>query len=84
MSAATKRTLAAAEAIMGTASTVARTVDQAERLARWGLSGQPIASMPPADVLALSRMFAGTFPATMTPDDIAEFGQINELFEACC
>ena len=83
MNAAQQRILAAAEAIMGTASTV-RTQEQIAQCRRWGLSGQPVASMPPADVLALSRMFAGAFPATMTPDDVSEFHQIEELFEEAC
>ena len=83
MSAATKRTLAAAEQRMGTASTV-RTQEQIEQRRRWGLSGSPVSQMPPADVLALSRMFAGDFPATMTPDDVSEFGKIEKLFEEAC
>ena len=83
MNAAQQRILSAAEAIMGTASTV-RTQEQIEQRRRWGLSGSPVSQMPPADVLALSRMFAGDFPATMTPDDVSEFGQIEELFEEAC
>ena len=84
MNAAQQRILTAAEQRMGTAGTVARTVDQAETLARWGLSSSPVSQMPPADVLALSRMFAGDFPATMTPDDVSEFGKIEKLFEEAC
>ena len=84
MSAATKRTLAAAEKRIDTAGTVMRTQEQIEQRRRWGLSGQPVASMPASDIRTISRMFAGTFPKTMNEADIAEFGQINELFEACC
>ncbi len=84
MSASTKRTLAAADLRIGTAGNVMRTVDQAETLARWGLSGDPVSQMPASDIRTISRMFAGDFPATMNEADIEEFGQINELFEACC
>jgi hypothetical protein len=85
MSSATKRLLHAAEARMSaTGAVINRTPEQAAHLARWGLSGQPVASMPPSDIRTLGRMFAGAFPPTMTADDIAEFGQINELFEKEC
>jgi hypothetical protein len=84
MSISTKRILSAAEQRMSTAGNITRTPDQAAKIARWGLSGSPVSQMPPADVFALSRMFDGIFPATMTEADIAEFGQINRLFEERC
>jgi hypothetical protein len=83
MSVSTKRTLAAAEARMGTASTV-RTPEQAARLLRWGLSGVPYATMPASDVRTLSQMFDGKFPESMTAADVEEFSQIEELFEKEC
>jgi hypothetical protein len=61
-----------------------RTPEQAARLQRWGLSGQPVASMPASDVLALSRMFGAAFPKTMTAADIEEFKQIDAIFEQEC
>ena len=84
MSAAQQRILTAAEQRMGTAGTVMRTQEQIEQRRRWGLSDAPIASMPASDIRTISRMFAGDVPDSMTPDDVSEFGQINELFEACC
>ncbi len=85
MSASTKRLLSAAEARMGaTGTTINRTPEEAAQLARWGLSGQPVASMPPSDIRTLGQMFDGKFPDTMTQADIAEFHQINELFEREC
>jgi hypothetical protein len=84
MSAFAKRLLHAAEARMGTTGNVMRTQEEAARIARWGLSGQPVASMPASDVRTLSQMFAGNFPDTMTQADIAEFKQIDALFEQEC
>ena len=84
MNAAQQRILTAAEQRMGTASTVMRTQEQIAQRRRWGLSGSPVSQMPPDDVLALSRMFAGVFPAEMNKADIFEFHQIEELFEEAC
>jgi hypothetical protein len=85
MSAFAKRLLSAAEHRIGaTGTTINRTQEQAAQIARWGLSGQPVASMPPSDIRTLGRMFAGAFPPTMTAADIEEFHQIDELFEKEC
>jgi hypothetical protein len=85
MSAFAKRLLHAAEARIGaTGTTINRTPEEAAHLARWGLSGAPVASMPASDIRTLGQMFDGKFPDTMTQADIAEFGQINELFEKEC
>ena len=85
MSTSTKRLLHAAEQRIGSTGTVInRTPDEAARLARWGLSGQPVASMPASDIRTLGQMFDGNFPTTMTDEDIEEFRQIDALFEQAC
>jgi hypothetical protein len=85
MSSATKRLLHAAEHRMGaTGAVIHRTPEETARLARWGLSGQPVASMPASDIRTLGQMFDGNFPDTMTQADIAEFKQIDALFEQEC
>ena len=83
MNAAQQRILTAAEAIMGTTGNVMRPA-QAAKLARWGLSCDPVSQMPAADILTISRMFAGDFPKTMNEADIAEFHRIDQLFEEAC
>lgn len=81
MSISTKRILSAAEARMGTAACTQRSHEELAQLSRWGLTGDMDS---PQTIAVIGRMFDGIFPATMTEADIAEFGQINRLFEEKC
>jgi hypothetical protein len=75
-----KRTLANVEQRMSMSRSTA-TPEQAAKAIRWNLSGNAPGQMPVSDLQQINRMYAGDFPATMTPADIAEFHQISAMLE---